>query len=170
MKKMIALMLALGLVATGCTAKDTEKTEPNQQTETPKQELTKEQEESLWTATPAFKAEAVAADGKKTEQELVGEPGRFGFLGAPFEAGKPNKYIWKFWDKKAALPGKTLTVKAMHKDETESKEILAATLAGPLEGADAHTPSELTLPKAGKWRLDLFVDGKPYGGVIVEVK
>lgn len=171
MKKLILTLLALGLVTTGCTAKDTEqKTEPTQQEETKQPELTQEEEDSLWAVTPAFPVEVTGADGKKVTHQMIGERGRFGFIAAPFAAGKPNKYVWHFWDKKNALPGKKLTIKAKHKDDPETTEILSLPIAGPLNGADAHLPTDITLPKAGKNRLDIFVDGKPYGGVIVEVK
>lgn len=176
MKKLIITLLALGLVTTGCTAKDTEpQTEPAKQEEAKQEEakqpeLTKEQEDSLWELTPAFPVEVTGADGQKVTHQIIGEPGRFGFIAAPFAAGKPGTYVWHFWDKKAALPGKTLTIKAKHKDDPETQEIVSAQILGPLNGADAHLPTDITLPKAGKNRLDIFVDGKPYGGVIVDVK
>jgi hypothetical protein len=41
---------------------------------------------------------------------------------------------------------------------------------GPNNGADAHIPSNLSLPTSGLWKLDAYLGGKLKGSIIVDVK
>jgi hypothetical protein len=41
---------------------------------------------------------------------------------------------------------------------------------GPINGADAHISSNISLPTSGLWKLDAYLGGKLKGSIIVDVK
>ncbi len=43
-------------------------------------------------------------------------------------------------------------------------------VAGPNNGANAHMPSNVSLPKSGIWRLDIYIGDNLFGNIIIEVK
>jgi len=101
--------------------------------------------------------------------EMTGVPERLAYVGPGFVAGKPNKYMWHFWGPAESLYG-PLEIVAVKRGSSEPVPLFRATLAaGELNGADASMPSGLTLPTAGRWRLMAFVDGAPFGSVVVDV-
>ena len=103
---------------------------------------------------------------------MVGEEGKLGFIGdaATFKAGESNKYMWHFWGEEGELDGPFKVIG--HNQDTDQDVVVFETkeLAGPNNGADAHTPSSMQLPSKGTWELDAYVDGKLFGTVVVEVE
>nr|WP_145163905.1 hypothetical protein [Paenibacillus terrae] len=47
---------------------------------------------------------------------------------------------------------------------------IPTSLFGPNNGADAHLPFSMKLPKPGIWQLSAFIDEKLFGSINVEVK
>ncbi|WP_218240479.1 hypothetical protein, partial [Pseudomonas sp. 2822-17] len=63
-----------------------------------------------------------------------------------------------------------LEVIATHQNSNEQVTVIdGLTLSGPHNGADAHTPSTMSLPQSGMWKLGAFVDGNLHGSVFVKV-
>lgn len=121
-----------------------------------------------WTVTPTFKVVADPADPTMVF-EMRGFEGRFGFIDAPLVAGQQQKIMWHFWGRSEDLVGKSLKVVAVHERTGKTLTALETRLAGPNNGAAAHTPSGMTLPAPGLWRLDVYVDGRLQGHIVVEV-
>lgn len=85
-----------------------------------------------------------------------------------FYANKENKYMWHIWfgDRQA----RTLTVKATHQESNEERILIdAQVLGGPNNGADAHLPSSMSLPRSGMWKLDTSIDGDIFETIYVKV-
>lgn len=103
---------------------------------------------------------------------MIGEKGKLGFIGdaTTFKAGESNKYMWHFWGEKSELDGPFKVIG--HNQETNEEVVAFETtsLAGPNNGADAHTPSSMQLPSKGTWELAAYVDGELFGTVVVEVE
>lgn len=79
--------------------------------------------------------------------------------------------MWHFWGTEKELKG-ALKVLAIHQDTGEKKEVLDRPEAAlsPNNGADHHIPSNMELPKPGLWRLDVFINEKLFGSIVVNVK
>lgn len=95
--------------------------------------------------------------------------GQFGFIDYPFVAGKGNKYMWHFWGIPEDYAGKKLGVTAVSRSG-QTVNVFSGGLGGANIGAVAHTPSSMTLPTAGLWRLDVRVGGQIIGSIVVDVK
>lgn len=123
-----------------------------------------------WQETPTFSVAVTTSDGKKVDYVMRGEEGRFGFIDSPFIAGQSNKYMWHFWGNANELVGKTLKVTGVSQSASTKVDVLTTDLSGPNNTATAHVPSTMSLPTPGLWRLDVTVDGRPIGSVVVRVQ
>jgi len=119
-----------------------------------------------WVVSSLFKSDSFT---------MIGKEGKLGFIYDDSEVVKfyPNqtqKYMWHFWGESRELQGKLLKVMGTSKDSGKQIKVFeAAALAEPLNGADAHHPSNMTLPSTGLWRLDAYVGDEFYGNVVVKV-
>lgn len=124
---------------------------------------------------PAFKS------GSYT---LQGIEGKIGILSPGFKANFGNKYMWHFWGTKEELSRVPFRVEAIDlKSGNKHQALLTgmgtaekkhvweyeSRLGGPNNGADAHLPSGMELPHAGKWKLNAYLGGELFGSVVVEV-
>jgi len=105
---------------------------------------------------------------------MIGEEGKLGFIYNDSEAdkfypNKTNKYMWHFWGESSDLEGKELKVVGTNNDNEQIDIFEGSILYGPINGADAHYPSQMTLPSEGIWRLDAYVGEKLFGSVYVKV-
>lgn len=101
---------------------------------------------------------------------MRGVSGKIGFIDHGFKAGSPQKYMWHFWGADAELDG-SFEVKAVKQGEERIIDVFSAPeLGGPNNGADRHTPSMMTLPEPGRWRLLPYVGGRLLDSIVVEVK
>lgn len=117
-----------------------------------------------WKVSEIFKSENLS---------MLGVKNRLGFSYSDehsrFYPNNGEKYGWHFWGSEEELKGK-LTVKGTHKETGKEIVILKdITLKGPNDGADRHTPSTMSLPDSGMWKLDAFIDEKLFGSVFVKV-
>jgi hypothetical protein len=106
---------------------------------------------------------------------MIGEKGRIGFIfdGSEVTRFKPNreqKYMWHFWGEPEELEGKLKVIGTSANTGEEVTVFEAAGLGGPNNGADAHTPSSMSLPSIGIWELNAYVGGKLFGTVVVECR
>ncbi|MEY2196994.1 hypothetical protein AB7942_30495 [Neobacillus sp. BF23-41] len=105
---------------------------------------------------------------------LIGEKGRLGFIYDDSEVlrfypNKTQKYMWHFWGEDKEFEGK-LKVVATHENDSEQITVLEGVdLSGPNNGADRHTPSNMSLPKSGMWKLDAYIGDTLFGTVFIKV-
>lgn len=105
---------------------------------------------------------------------MIGQEGKLGFIYDDSEVVRfyPNqtqKYMWHFWGKPEELQG-SLKVKGISKETGEKITVIEdLELVGPNNGADAHTPSQISLPSPGLWRLDTYIGEKLFGSITVQV-
>lgn len=105
--------------------------------------------------------------------EMQGVEGKIGILGPEFVANQANKHMWHFWGSKAGLDGKFKVDAINIKSGEKINPFIIYTpisLGGPNNGADAHLPSSMKLPKPGIWQLNAYIDEKLFGSINVEVK
>ncbi|MFB5083302.1 hypothetical protein [Symbiobacterium thermophilum] len=129
---------------------------------------TRVQTAGAWETTGTFEVPAVAADGTAFSYTMRGHEGQFGFIDSPFVAGKTDKYMWHFWGNQEDFLYKTLEVTGVNR-RGQRVPVLTSTLGGEHNGAVAHTPSMMSLPTPGLWRLEVRVDGNHLGDIVVEV-
>lgn len=122
-----------------------------------------------WQLSPTFDVVVKKDDGSQITYPMRGQEGRLGFIDSPFIAGKGNKYMWHLW---APAEQFTITsrlkVTAVSKESKERLVILDSALGGANNGATAHAPSLMSLPSPGLWRLEVSVDDRPFGEIVVE--
>jgi hypothetical protein len=113
-----------------------------------------------WELTPAFQS---------GQYDMTGIEEVIGFIDAGFIAAKPNKYMWHVWGEPEELDGvfEVLAVKQ------GSKQLIPVVqgkrFSSPLNGADGATPTMMTLPEPGMWRLLPFINGRLLDSIVVEV-
>jgi dihydrofolate reductase len=83
---------------------------------------------------------------------MRGVEGQHGFIDTDFVAGQPQQYMWHFWGNAEDYVGKRLSVKATDK-AGKTAPVFSGLLRGANNGAVAHTPSTMSLPASGLWRL-----------------
>ncbi|MEC3885394.1 DUF4871 domain-containing protein [Halobacillus sp. HZG1] len=119
------------------------------------------EESSVTTKTEEFEA------GSYT---MRGIPGKVAFIDAPWIEGEVQKYMWHFWGSEDELDG-PFKVSGTHMETGETVTVLeTAEVAGPVNGADASLPSNMSLPESGDWRLETSLDGEAFGTILVNVK
>ncbi|WLR42272.1 DUF4871 domain-containing protein [Bacillus carboniphilus] len=105
---------------------------------------------------------------------MIGVEDKLGFIyddskATRFYSGEANKYMWHFWGDSEKLKG-NLKVIATHNDSKEEMTVIEnLPIGGPNNGADAHIPSMMSLPKKGMWKLDAYVDDQLHGSVFIKV-
>jgi len=107
---------------------------------------------------------------------MIGEEGRLGFLyedieGLRFYPNKTQKYMWHFWGNEDELIG---DFKVLGTHENSNEEIIVVpkkemSILSPNNGANQHSPTNMTLPKSGMWKLDAYIGDKIFGSVYVKV-
>ncbi|MFC4306650.1 DUF4871 domain-containing protein [Cohnella boryungensis] len=139
-------------------------------------------EPSPWTETGTFDIPYGGPDGNANKYVLVGEKDKVGFIIGPYQnengelldkapivAGKRNKYMWHFWGSKDEFSGR-FNIMAVKEGSTREIDMISGTLSGPLNGADALTPSSMEFPEAGIWRLNAYIDNKLFSSIYVNVQ
>ncbi|MEG0416715.1 MAG: hypothetical protein RR565_11340, partial [Erysipelothrix sp.] len=104
---------------------------------------------------------------------MIGEEGRLGFIYddaevVRFYPDQVQKYMWHFWGEEQELEGE-LKVVATHEHDDEEIYVTGGGLSSANNGADKHTPSHMSLPKSGMWKLDAYIEGNLFGSVYVKV-
>lgn len=105
--------------------------------------------------------------------KMIGVEDKLGFIYdsevTRFYPDRENKYMWHLWGNPGNLKG-NLKVTATHNKSNEQVTVIEGLpLGGAHNGADAHTPSMMSLPKSGMWKLDAYVDEQLHGSVFVKV-
>ncbi|KKK38239.1 hypothetical protein WQ57_09855 [Mesobacillus campisalis] len=106
---------------------------------------------------------------------MVGNKNKSGVIGADMPSINTNqKWMWHLWGIEHPQETK-LTVVGFHR-ETKTVHPLLTTgsgwtieLGGENNGADAHAPSSVNIPKAGEWAILLYTDGKLFDELVYEI-
>ncbi|MBS4174722.1 hypothetical protein [Bacillus sp. FJAT-49736] len=134
---------------------------------------TKPLQTEQWKVSPTF--DLLDRDGSLVYKNRVrGIKGKIGFLDTEFIAKDPragSKMFWYVWGDYDKLANKTLKATAIHEGTGEKFVVNETELQGPIYGADASTLTSFKpFPKKGLWKMNISIDGKPYGSIVVNVK
>ncbi len=101
----------------------------------------------------------------------IGNENKSGVSGADMPSLDDQKWMWHLWGKEYS--NAELTVVGFHKESETVHQILkrgwTIDLGGPNNGADAHTPSMVKIPKSGDWAMLLYADGKLVDTLVYEI-
>lgn len=104
---------------------------------------------------------------------MMGNENKSGVIGANMPSLNNNqKWMWHLWGIEST--GQTeLTVVGFHREAKSIHQILTIGwtigLAGENNGADAHIPSSVNIPKPGEWAILLYTDDKLFDILVFEI-
>ncbi|RKD25972.1 hypothetical protein BEP19_03340 [Ammoniphilus oxalaticus] len=104
--------------------------------------------------------------------EIQGIEGKIAIFPSEFIAEQTNKYLWHFWgvgDESFEFRVEAIDIQTGEKINPFPLDVPTKVLPSPLRGAEATSPSSVTLPKSGIWQLDAYVNEELFGSIIVEV-
>jgi hypothetical protein len=103
---------------------------------------------------------------------MIGNENKSGVIGADMPSLQGQKWMWHLWGIEVPTTT-TLTVVGFHKETATVHQILSSgwttSLAGENNGADAHKPSSVTIPKAGEWAIMLYTNEELFDVLIYEI-
>lgn len=105
---------------------------------------------------------------------IIGNVNKSGVIGPDMPSINTNqKWMWHLWG--IENPKETnLAIVGLHRESETVHQILTAGwtigLAGENNGADAHAPSTVNIPKAGEWAILLYVDGNLFDVLVYDIK
>ena len=104
---------------------------------------------------------------------IIGNENKSGVIGADMPSLNGQKWMWHLWGIENAKNTK-LTVVGFHKESETVHPILidgwTKGLGGANNGADAHVPSGVKIPKSGEWAILLYTDEKLFDILVYEIK
>ncbi|WP_052947771.1 DUF4871 domain-containing protein [Aneurinibacillus tyrosinisolvens] len=174
--KNVAVILIVFMMVAGCSNGEQSKGNENSKT------VASSKTTNEWKVSPAF----MVKDPKRPNSpiEMFGKEGKIGIIGPQLYANNGQKWMWHFWGDKNTLNSGKLKVEATNKHTDEKVPALImdggtanehkvweyAGVGGSNNGADAHMPSNISLPKPGLWRLDVYIGDRLFGNIVIEVK
>ncbi|UOQ93118.1 DUF4871 domain-containing protein [Halobacillus shinanisalinarum] len=102
---------------------------------------------------------------------MLGKENKAGFIiskNADLVANRTNKYMWHLWGDQD-FHDKEFKVTGVNIDTGDEETLVTSLVTGPVNGADFSIPSNMTFPSKGTWELSVFVDGKLFNKMTVEV-
>ena len=106
------------------------------------------------------------------DDNIMGNENKSGVIGADMPSLTPQKWMWHLWGVNDPTNTK-LTVVGFHKESQTIHQITTngwnIPLAGPNNGADAHAPSTVKVPKPGEWAMFLYVDEKLFDILVYDI-
>ncbi|KGR76978.1 hypothetical protein CD33_04695 [Ureibacillus sinduriensis BLB-1 = JCM 15800] len=104
---------------------------------------------------------------------MMGNENKSGVIGADMPSLNNNqKWMWHLWGIET-LGEVELTVVGLHKETGSIHQILTTGwsihLGGENNGADAHIPSNVSIPKPGEWAMLLYTDEKLFDILVFEI-
>ncbi|KPN95895.1 hypothetical protein [Lysinibacillus sp. ZYM-1] len=107
------------------------------------------------------------------DRAIMGNANKSGVIGADMPSLSTQKWMWHLWGIERS--GSTeLTIVGYHKDSKSIQPILvdgwSTGLGGPVNGADAHSPSSVKIPKPGEWAILLYTNGKFFDTLIYDIQ
>ncbi len=108
-----------------------------------------------------------------TRNDMVGNKNKLGIIGPELKPNEVEKWLWHFW----GIDKGKFTVVGYNQNTSKITPILSDRAwsrngvgGGKIEGADASMPSNVVLPEAGTWALLVYIDGKLFDTLIMDVK
>lgn len=104
---------------------------------------------------------------------IIGNENKSGVIGANMPSININqKWMWHLWG--VEKPKETeLTVVGFHRETGTVHQIITTgwtiDLEGGNNGADAHAPSSVNIPKSGEWAILLYTDGKLFDKLVYDI-
>lgn len=106
------------------------------------------------------------------DRNMIGNENKLGVIGMDQPSLHAQKWMWHLWGIDHST-NPTLTVVGFHKETGTVHPILSTGwsmgLSGPNNGADAHTPSTVTIPKAGEWAFILYTDENIFDILVTDI-
>lgn len=103
---------------------------------------------------------------------IIGNEYKSGVIGADMPSLSDQKWMWHLWGIENPVATQ-LTVVGLHRETGTVHQILTTgwtiDLAGENNGADAHVPSSVKIPKAGEWAILLYTDEKLFDELVYEI-
>ncbi|MFB9278620.1 hypothetical protein [Cohnella cellulosilytica] len=82
-----------------------------------------------------------------------------------------SKVFWYVWGDPEQVDGAELVATGVNLSTGKRFLVNETKLSGPIYGADAHVVTQFNpFPSKGTWRIDVELDGEPYGSIVVRVK
>ncbi|MEH6942460.1 hypothetical protein [Bacillus sp. JJ722] len=104
---------------------------------------------------------------------IIGNENKSGVIGIKMPSLTTQKWMWHIWGIDS-IKKPTLTVVGFHKESKTVHQILVngwtTDLGGANNGADAHTPSSVKVPKKGEWAFLLYLDEKLFDTIIYDIE
>ncbi|WP_158735949.1 hypothetical protein [Alteribacillus sp. YIM 98480] len=96
------------------------------------------------------------------DRGVIGNENKSGVIGADLPSVDRQKWMWHLWGVKNPETV-DLTIVGFNKETETVHQILVngwtGEIAGANNGADAHMPSNVEVPKTGEWAMLLYADG-----------
>ncbi|MEK3799102.1 hypothetical protein MHI18_12775 [Peribacillus sp. FSL H8-0477] len=102
-----------------------------------------------------------------------GNKNKLGLLGPELKPNEAGKWLWHFWgidQGEFTLVGynqDTSTISPVLSDGSWSRTSIGG---GEINGADASLPSNVELPKAGKWALLVYIGDQLFDTLVMDIK
>ncbi|KWW20662.1 MULTISPECIES: DUF4871 domain-containing protein [Peribacillus] len=168
-KKGLVFLLLCLMGVSGCTATNV----PESQ-QSPKQNLSND--------APGFVAEedfeevdwemTAAEFDTNTGSAMSGNENKVGIIGPELKANEIQKWLWHFW----GMDEGPLSLVGYHKESKDISPVFSEGVwsrngigGGKINGADASLPTNVVLPKAGKWAILVYIDGQLFDTLVIEV-
>ncbi|MED3803426.1 hypothetical protein P4562_15985 [Lysinibacillus xylanilyticus] len=106
------------------------------------------------------------------DRGIIGNANKSGVIGVNMPSLNTQKWMWHLWGIEEGRESK-LTIVGYHKESKTVQPILVdgwtIGLGGPVNGADAHTPSSVKIPKPGEWAILLYVNESYFDTLIYDI-
>ncbi|WP_052427548.1 hypothetical protein [Neobacillus niacini] len=105
--------------------------------------------------------------------DMFGNKNKIGIIGPELKPKEIDKWLWHFW----GINKGEFTVVGYNNNTSKISPILSDGVwsrngigGGKVNGADASIPSNVVLPEAGKWALLVYIDGKLFDTLVMDIK
>jgi hypothetical protein len=100
---------------------------------------------------------------------IIGNENNSGVIGADMPSLDIQKWMWHLWGVERAK----LTIVGFHKETATVHKILKGGwmgyASGAINGASAHMPSHVKIPKPGEWAILLYTDEILFDTLVYEI-
>lgn len=104
--------------------------------------------------------------------DMFGNKNKLGIIGPELKPKEVEKWLWHFW----GIEKGEFTVVGYNKNTSKICPVLSdgnwsrnGIGGGKVNGADVSMPSNVSLPDAGKWALLVYIDGKLFDTLVIEI-
>jgi hypothetical protein len=112
-----------------------------------------------------------------TRSDMVGNKMKIGIIGSEIKTNKIDKWMWHFW----GIKGGKITIVGYNKKTSTVEPVLYNVnskesywsidgLAGEVNGADSHMPSNVLLKESGKWAFLVYINNKLFDILVMDIK